>query len=56
MKIDEKAIDGMIRRAVAAMKVASERSIKDAYFTRCRTSGRNWRTTGKRWRRCKSTA
>lgn len=31
MKIDEKAIDGMIRRAVAAMKVASERSSKDAY-------------------------
>ena len=31
MKIDEKAIDGMIRRAVAAMKVASERSAKDAY-------------------------
>ena len=31
MKIDEKAIDSMIRRAVAAMKVASERSTKDAY-------------------------
>ena len=31
MKIDEKAIDSMIRRAVEAMKVASERSVKDAY-------------------------
>lgn len=31
MKLDEKAIDGMIRKAVAAMKVASEHSTKDAY-------------------------
>lgn len=31
MKLDEKAVDGMIRRAVEAGRIASERAGKDAY-------------------------